>query len=125
MAAVRVASVLCWISGIGFGLPCIPAIRNLLTGQGVPMIMGFPAYGGGYFESLGVRPSVPLVGAFLAVCIGECISGWLLWGGNRGGAILAIVLLPPGAIFWFSLPFGPLLAIVRTVLLMGCWRSLR
>lgn len=41
--ALRAAAILLWINALGFGLPCILAIRNLLTGRDIPMIMGFPA----------------------------------------------------------------------------------
>ena len=96
---IRSASILCRVSGIGFGAFCLPAIRNLLTGLDVPIVMGFQAYGGGYFERIGLHTTVPLLIAFLLVCICECIAGWLLWGGHRSGAVLALALLSFGAVF--------------------------
>lgn len=66
---LRVAAVLLWISGVGFGIFCIPAIRNLLTSRGIPHVMGFPAYGKGPFERVGLPATVPLLAAFLLVCI--------------------------------------------------------
>jgi hypothetical protein len=124
---LRAAAILSWVGGTGFGVFCLPAIRNLLAGRDIPMVMGFPAYGGGPFERLGFHPSVPLIAAFLVVCILEDVAGWLLWGGNRSGAILALVLLPFGAVFWwgFALPIPPVLAVVRTALLLAGWKSLR
>jgi hypothetical protein len=68
---LRVAAVLLWISGIGFGIFCIPAIRNLLTGRDIPYVMGFPAYGRGPFERVSLQTTVPLLTAFLIVCILE------------------------------------------------------
>jgi hypothetical protein len=47
MFGLRVAAVLLWINGAGFGVFTLPAIRNLLTGRGIPIVMGFKAYGGG------------------------------------------------------------------------------
>ena len=32
---LRVAAVLLWITGLGFGVFCLPAIRNLLIGRGI------------------------------------------------------------------------------------------
>lgn len=127
VVSIRLASILCWVSGIGFGVFCLPAIRNLLTGRDVPIVMGFRAYGGGYFERIGLQTTVPLLAAFLLVCISEGIAGWLLWGEHKSGAVLALALLPFGAVFWwgFSLPFGPLLALARTVLILASWKSLR
>ena len=125
--SIRSASILCWVTAIGFGVFCLPAIRNLLTGRDVPIVMGFPAYGGGSFERIGLHTTVPLLVAFLLVCVGEGVAGWLLWGGNKSGAVLALGLLPFGAVFWwgFSLPLPPLFAAARTVLILASWESLR
>jgi hypothetical protein len=111
VVSIRIASILCWISAIGFGVFCPLAIWNLLTGRGVPIVMGFPAYGGGPFERIGLPTTVPLLVAFLLVCIAEGVAGWLLWGGHRSGAVIASAALPFGGAFWwgFSLPFPPLL----------------
>jgi hypothetical protein len=124
---VTVAAILCLINAIGLGPLCLPAIRNVLTGRDVPVVFGFPAYGGGYFERIGIFPSVPLLSAFLLVCVLEGVAGWLLLGGHRSGAVLALALLPAGAVFWvgFSLPFPPLFALVRTALIAANWSSLQ
>jgi hypothetical protein len=95
------------------------------------MVMGFPAYGGGPFERVGLQSGVPssvlLIAAFLVVCALEDVAGWLLWGGNKSGGVLALGLLPFGAVFWwgFALPFPPVFAIVRTTLILAGWRALR
>jgi hypothetical protein len=124
---VRVASVLCWVSGVGFGVFTLPAMRNLLAGRGIPIVFGFPAYGGGPFERYGIETSVPLLAAFLLVCVLEGVAGWRLWGGHKSGAWLALALLPFGAVFWwgFALPFGPVFALARTILIVISWRSLK
>jgi hypothetical protein len=46
------------------------------------------------------RSTVPLLAGFLLVCMLEGVVGWLLWGGHTGGAILALAVLPFGAIYW-------------------------
>ncbi|MGH8824110.1 MAG: hypothetical protein ACRDVN_06510 [Jiangellaceae bacterium] len=73
-----------------------------------------------------METSVPLLVAFLLVCAAECVAGWLLWGGHRTGAILALALLPLELVFWvgFALPFGPIVAEARTVLILMSWSSL-
>lgn len=88
--------------------------------------MGFPAYGKGPFERIGIQTTVPLLSAFLLVCLLACVAGWLLWSGAKAGAILSLVLLPLGAIFWwgFALPIPPILAVVWTVLIMLNWQKL-
>ena len=125
--SLRVAAVLCWLTAVGFGLPNLPAIWSLLNGRGIPLLFGFPAYGGGTFERFGITTSVPLLGMFLLVCVLEGVAGWLLWDGQRSGAILALALLPVGAVFWvgFSLPVAPPVALIRTALILLNWTSLR
>lgn len=122
----KLTALLLWLNGVGFGLPCIQAIGNLLAGRDIPYVMGFPAYGRGPFERYGLRTTVPLLVGFLVVCFLEGLAGWLVWRGKRRGAILALLLLPPGAVYWwgFALPFGPLFAIARTFLIMRRWNSL-
>jgi hypothetical protein len=124
---LRVAAVLLWLNGLGFGVFTLPAIRNVLSGRDVPIVMGFKAYGGGPFERHGIHSTVWLLAAFLLVCIAECVAGWLLWGGHRSGAVLALALLPCAGVFWwgFALPFGPLLALPEIALILINWRGLR
>jgi hypothetical protein len=124
---LRLAAILLLISGVGFGVFCIPAIRNLLIGRDIPMVMGFPAYGRGPFERNGISTTVPLLVGFLIVCILEVVAGMLVWGGSKVGAILALALLPAGAFFWwgFALPFGPIFAFLGTILILLGWQSLR
>ncbi len=88
--------------------------------------MGFPAYGNGPFEHHGLPTTIPLVAGFLLVCIAEIVAGGLLWNGHRAGAILAFALLPFGVVYWwgFALPFPPVFAVARTVLIVLAWRAL-
>lgn len=126
MGSLRTSAVLLVINGVGFGLPCVLAIRNLLAGRGIPFIMGFPAYGRGPFERIGISTTVPLLAAFLLICLLETTAGGLLWNAEKSGAILALVLLPLGAVFWwgFALPIPPFFALVRTLLLLLDWEHL-
>ena len=124
--SLRIAAGLLWFSALGFGLPCLPAIRNVLTGRPVPTMLGFPAYGGGPFERHGIHSTVWLLAAFLMVCVLEGVAGWLLWGGHKSGAVLALALVPVGAVFWwgFALPVPWVLAFVRTILILVSWGDL-
>ena len=97
---LRVAAIVLWVTAFGFGVFCLPAIRNVLAGRGIPYVMGFPAYGHGLLERIGVPSTVPVLAAFLAVCVLEAIADWLVWNGSRTGGLLALSLLPAGAIFW-------------------------
>jgi hypothetical protein len=115
------------LDGVGFGVFVPLGIWSVSTGRGVPEAFGYPTYGGGPFEDVGIPTSVPLLLAFLLVCCLEVVAGRLLWDGRRSGALLALILVPVGAVFWwgFALPAGPVLAVVRTGLIGYGRRALR
>src|SRR5262245_43572592 len=98
---LRIASFCAWFSGLGFGLPCIYGMWHLAQGRGIARFMGFPTYGQGPFERFGISTTIPLMSAFLLVCALECVAGWMLWSGGRGGAVLALALLPVEIFFWY------------------------
>ena len=125
--ALRGAAGCLWLGGVGFGVFVPLAIWSVSTGRGVPEAFGYPTYGGGPFEDVGIPTSTPLLLAFLLACCLEVVAGRLLWDGRRSGAVLALVLLPVGAVFWwgFALPAGPVLAVARTGLIGYGRRALR
>ena len=114
------AASLCLVLGLGFGLPCVFGIRHFARTGEVWTFMGFPTYGDGPFERIGVHTSSSLLVGFLFVCIAEVAVGVMLWAGTPYAAALSYALLPFELAFWigFALPFGPLLGIPRTVLLL-------
>jgi hypothetical protein len=120
---LKLAAGLLALSGLGFGIPCVIGIRSIAAGHGVPLVMGFPSYGGGPFERVGIPSTVPLLVAFLVVCALEVVAAWLVWDGRRAGAILALGLLVPELVFWigFALPFGPVLGLARAGLVIAGW----
>lgn len=81
--------------------------------------LGFPTYGGGAFEKVGLVMSVPLLVGFLAVCVAEVVPGTMLLTGSPSAPVLSCLLLPLELVFWvgFALPFGLLLGLLRAVLL--------
>ncbi len=123
---LRVAAGLLVFSGLGFGLPGVGAIRHLHATAEVWTFLGYPTYGGGPFEDHGVATTVPLLIAFCLVCGLQVVAGVRLWNAHRDGAILALALVPAGALFWwgFALPVGPLLAAVSAVLVLRAWKDL-
>lgn len=68
MAGLRTAAILHWFLGLGFGIPGVFGIRNLAAGRGILYFMGFPTYGKGPFERVGIQTTVPLLSAFVFVC---------------------------------------------------------
>jgi len=120
------AAILVWISAVGLGIPCVMAIRNLRGGLGIPLVLGFPAYGGCAFERHGRQTTIPMLAGFLLVALIEAGAAWLLWHGYKLGAIASIVLLVPGAVYWwgFDLPYPPTAAVARVVLIVLAWPGL-
>lgn len=82
--------------------------------------MGFPTYGNGPFERIGVQTSSALLVGFLLVCIAEVAVGVLLWASAPHAPAASYALLPFELAFWigFALPLGPPLGTAGTVLLL-------
>jgi hypothetical protein len=126
MAMIKIASLCAWLQGLGFGLPCIYGIWSMMSGKGIAYVMGFPSYGYGPFEKIGVHTTTPLLFGFLLVCALECIAGWGLWSGDKGVAVLSMAIIPAEFAFYigFALPFGPPVLLLRVVLLILSWSML-
>ena len=116
----RAAAMLAWISGLGFGLPGVFGLRYFVQHHEVWSFRGFPTYGHGPFERWGIETSVPLLAGFIAVCTAELVVGILMWSHQPNGFWFAIALLSFELIYWigFALPFGPLLGVIRTALVI-------
>jgi len=123
---IKAASICAWFSGLGFGIPGLYGIWYFLRTHNIARFMGFPTYGNGPFEKIGINTTVPLLIAFLLVCAIECICGWGLWHGEKGSAILSFAIIPAELLFYigFALPFGPPFILIRTVLLIFAWSTL-
>lgn len=114
------AGSLSLLLGLGFGLPCLFGALHFARTGAVWTFLGFPTYGGGPFERVGLPTSTPLLLAFLVVCAAEVAVGLMLWWDAPHAATLSHALLPLELVFWigFALPFGPPLGLARTVLLL-------
>jgi len=106
--------------GLGFGIPAVAGTVHFARTGETWMLLGFPTYGGGPFERIGLPTSVPLLIAFAIVCLAEVAVGVMLLLDVPHAATLGYVLLPVELVFWvgFALPFGPPLGIARTILLL-------
>ena len=106
-----------------FGLPCIYAIWFLRRPRLCIDVHGLPTYGSGPFTDIGIMTTVPLLVAFLLLCVAEVVAGWLLWTRRRAGVVLALVLLPFEFAFWlgFALPLVPPFGVARTALVLLDW----
>lgn len=123
--AMKAAAVCAAVAGLGFGIPCAFGIRDFAQTGEVWTFLGFPTYGKGPFEKVGVATSTPLLGAFLVVCTAEVATAWLLWKRPRAGARVSHALLPAEFVFWtgFALPFGPILGLARTLSILSAGRN--
>lgn len=114
------AGAVSMVLGLGFGIPCALGLRHFTRTGEVWTFLGFPTYGKGPFERVGVETSTALLVGFLLVCVVEIALAVLLWTGAPYAAAVSWALLPLELIFWvgFALPLGPPLGIARTVLLL-------
>lgn len=121
----RAAAVCSLVLGLGFGLPGVYGAWYYARHGEVWTFLGFPAYGGGPFERWGLATGVALLLGFVAVCAAEVVVGVLLWREASSGPWLALALLPLELVFWvgFALPFGPLLGLARTALVVAILMS--
>lgn len=106
--------------GLGFGIPCLLGMRHLARTGEVWTMLGFPTYGGGPFERIGLPTGIPLLAGFLVVCALEVVVGVLLWVDAPYATLMSLALLPVELVFWigFALPVGPVLGLARTVLVL-------
>jgi hypothetical protein len=119
-ALPRIAALLAWLAGGGFGLPCVYAIWYFAQHQAVWTFLGYPTYGDGPFQDAGIATTVPLLVSFLLLCLAEVVTGWMLWRNHPTASIVSLALLPVEFAFWigFALPLGPLLGLTRTALVL-------
>jgi len=117
-----------WLVAAGFAIPAPFVASFYLRERTLPSFMGlFSMYGGGLFDRFSPEAFAVLLGLFTALSALEVYAGWLLWNAEPLGARMTLVLLPFEVVFWvgFAVPFPPLFAIVRLVLLASGWSALR
>jgi hypothetical protein len=105
---LRVAAVCGAILGLGFGIPAVIGAAHFASTGEIWLLAGMPTYGDGPLEAWGVPTSTPLIAGFAVVCALEVVDAVLLWRGKLAGAVLSLVLLPFGLVYWigFALPFA-------------------
>ena len=117
----KAAAVCSLVLGLGFGLPGAYGAWYFARHGEVWTFLGFPAYGDGPFVRWGLPTSVTLLLGFVLVCAAEVAVGVLLWRDDDPALWLALALLPVELAFWvgFALPFGPVLGLARTALVVA------
>ena len=124
----RLAAILLWVVGFGWAILPVPWLMWWVVVRGrlpVLPLIGEPNSGPFYLQ-LPHSQFVLLLAASFGLGVAQVWAGWLLWYGDRSGALLQFGLLPIEAIFWygFALPIPPVLAAARVVLVALAWSSL-
>jgi len=113
----RTAALAAGFAGLGFGVPGVLGLRHFARTGEVWTFLGFPTYGDGPFDSLGIPTSTPLLAGYVAVCAAETGLAVALWRGSPRARAASTALLPAEVAYWlgFALPFGPVLGAVRVL----------
>lgn len=111
----RTAGVIALLSGLGFGVPGFIGTLHLARNHEIWRFLGFPTYGEGPFERVGITTTAPLLTGFVVVCAAEVVVGALLLSGWRPALWLSLALLPVELAYWtgFALPYGFVLGAAR------------
>jgi hypothetical protein len=125
--SLKASAAVMWVGALGIGVAATLVASHLLRERTLPMVMGIRLFGGGMVERWRPETIVVLLGLFTATCALQIFAGWMVWNGQKFGAILLLAMLPVEVAFWiaFALPFPPLLAVTRLVLLAWGWSALR
>lgn len=122
------AGAMVWLYVACFGLPAIPISMYLLRTGKLPWFLNlFPMYGGPWSASMSTPQLAATLWVFAAVSLLSAFGGWLLWSGQRSGAILSLAILPIEAVFWYgyALPIPVVLAVVRMGFVIAAWTALK
>ena len=127
MAPIPIAAALTALFALGFALPIPWVIERLRRTGALPTFFDlFPMYGGPAFARMSHPTFSLLLASFAGVLALDVVAGWLLWKGDRAGAVLTLALVPVEAAYWaaFALPIPPVIAVVRIALIAVGWRAL-
>jgi hypothetical protein len=106
-------------AGLGFGIPGLVGLGHFVRTGEVWTFLGFPTYGDGPFERIGLETSVPLLGGFFVLCSAEVALGVLILMCSPYARAASYALLPVELAFWigFALPIGLVLGLTRVALM--------
>ncbi|WP_218589197.1 MULTISPECIES: hypothetical protein [Pseudonocardia] len=122
----RAFAVVTWVYVAGFGSSSVPVVASLLESGQLPSFFGvFRMFGGPWSVGASPRSLLMLTTIFFVLTLTAAWAAWLVRHGSRAGAVLAFVLLPVEALFWYglSLPVPWLLGVARFLLLVAAWRT--
>ena len=120
--------MLLWVVAFGWALLPTPWLMWWVVVRGrlpVLPLIGEPN-GGPFYLNYSHAVFVVLLAAAFVLGLVQAWAGWLLWNGQRSGALLQFALLPVEAVFWygFEIPIPPFLALARVILVVLAWPRL-
>jgi hypothetical protein len=125
--ATTLAAILyCWF-GLAFLVSSmLIAVYTLRNGR-LPVVFGIDMMAGPFSERFGVYGAIMAALPWGVVNVLEMLAGYWLWRSRKPGGMLALVLLPLGAIFWigYALPVMVVIGPLRVLLLVWGWKTLR
>ena len=125
--AIRAASLIHLVLGLGFGIGSAVTLAFLARDGELPMTpFGFRSMAGP-FEALGQERFAALGWSFVALCAMDALAGVWLWQRRRRGLRLGLATSLPAFVLaaGFDLPFLLIAVPVRTALALAGRRSLR
>lgn len=125
--ALRAASVMYVVLGLGFGIGTAITLESLARKGELPMTFGFRSLGGGPFEGLPPGQFIALGLGLVTVATLDVVAGIWLWHGRLRGAILGLATSPAAFALGigFALPFLLVGVPIRAALILAGRRALR
>ena len=126
--ALRAASVMYVVLGLGFGVGTAITLESFARKGELPMTpFGFRSLAGGPFERLPSDQFIALGLGLVTVCALDVVAGIWLWHGRLRGALLGLATSPAalGLGVGFALPFLLVGVPIRAALILASRRGLR
>jgi hypothetical protein len=126
-SATTLAAILyCWFGLTFLASIVLIAVYTLRNGR-LPVVFGIDMMAGPFSERFGVYGAIKAALPWAVVNVLEMLAGYWIWKSRKRGGVLALVLLPLGAIFWigYALPVMVLIGPLRVLLVAKGWKTLR
>jgi hypothetical protein len=127
--AIAGAAFICLLSLLIYLFGQVPVVPYILKHNDLPRVKwggGFRLMSGGFFEAMGMPAMIAGIVLSGLITIGQTVAGVWLWQSRRLGAWLSLATEPLFLIVGlggFMMPYVPLLAIIRTGLILSAWNK--
>lgn len=125
--AATAASILFFISGVGWFIGGVPVLVHIMASRELPIVFGIRGGSGPIYETFGIDGVIVGQTLFDILHVLEIVAGFWLWKSLRKGAVLGILTIALGPIFWigFGLPIPPIYALLTLPVIVAAWKTLR